>query len=265
MSIKRIILFFAFFVAANFLFAQSDFDANALLAPRKGTQTLVNDFAGILTAEQTATLERKLVALDDSTSTQITVVTVPTLNGNEIADFANNLGRAWGVGGKQNNNGVVFLISVNDRKVSIAPGYGLEGSLTDATASNIIQDVVVPNFRGNDYYRGISEGTDAIMQAVRGTYNTPRERSSGGKGGSILPFILIVIVIIIIMSRNNRGGGSFMSRRGARGFMGPMIFPTGGWTGGGGGGGWTGGGGSSGGFGGFGGGSFGGGGASGSW
>ncbi|MDB5201720.1 MAG: methanol dehydrogenase [Ferruginibacter sp.] len=245
-------------------FAQP-FKADDLLTPRTGVQTLVNDFANILTPDQRQALENKLVAFDDSSSTQIAVVIVPSLDGNDISEFNTKLGRAWGVGGKEFSNGVILLISKDDRKLNIATGYGVEGALPDITASHIIQDVIVPNFKGNDYYRGIDEGTDAIIKAVRGEYNTPRPAKKIG-GKSILPFIIIIIIILLFSSRGGGNNGTFMSRRGSRGlaetiFWGSML---GGGRGGGGGfgGGGSGGGG---GFGGFGGGSFGGGGASGSW
>ncbi|MEP6712817.1 MAG: TPM domain-containing protein [Ferruginibacter sp.] len=251
-------------------FCQTGFDVKELLKPRTGKQELVNDYANILTADQKQALENKLVAFDDSTSTQIAVVIVPNLNGNDVGDFNTELGRAWGVGGKEFNNGVVLLISKEDHKLNIATGYGVEGALPDVTAGEIINEIIVPNFKGNDFYRGIDEGTDAIMQAVQGKYHTARARSSSGSGLPIGKIIFIIIIIIFLIARSGGGGsgGSFMSRRGAA----PWLLASmlggggrGGW-GGGGGGGWSGGGGgSSGGFGGFGGGGFGGGGASGSW
>jgi uncharacterized protein len=246
------------------VFAQQSFDADALLKPRTGKQQLVNDFTNTLTQDQEQTLENKLVRLDDSTFTQIAVVIVPTLNGKDIADYALALGRAWGVGNKKNNSGVVLLIAKQDRKINISPGYGLEGALTDLEASSIIEDVIAPIFRQDDYYGGINAGVDAIVNAVKGEYNTKRDRSSGGSGVPRLLFIIIVIVVLMAMSSGGKGGGgTFMSRRGSRGFGGPFIFPGG--FGGGSGGGFGGGGGGGGGFGGFGGGSFGGGGASGGW
>ncbi len=221
---------------------------------------LVNDFAGILSAEQKEELENKLVAYDDSTSNQIAVVIVSSLDGYEPVDYAVKLGREWGIGNKEFNNGVVFLIAKNDRKVFIAPGYGLEGALPDITCKQIVEAEVVPNFKENDFYRGIDEGTDAIMQAAAGEYEPPHGYANRGKGsgGSILGLIIIIFIILFIISRINRGGGgSFMSRRGST----IWWFPTGGS-----GGGWSGGGSSGGGgFGGFGGGSFGGGGGGGSW
>ncbi|MEO6490297.1 MAG: TPM domain-containing protein, partial [Ferruginibacter sp.] len=225
---------------------------------------LVNDYTSTLTADQRQTLENKLVGIDDSTSTQIAVVIVPSLDGYDVADAATELGTSWGVGGKK-NNGVVLLIGKNDRKLNISPGYGLEGGLTDITASHIIQDVIVPNFKGEDYYRGIDEGTDAIIKAVKGEYSAPRKAKSPVQGYGKLIFIIIIILFLLISRGGGGRKGGFMSRRGYRGLVGPMIF--GNLLGGGSSGGGWGGGGSSGGggFGGFGGGSFGGGGASGSW
>ena len=218
---------------------------------------LVNDFAGVLTEDQKQTLERKLVSLDDSTFTQIAVVIVTSLDGYDVADAAIELGRSWGVGNKKTNSGVVLLISKNDRKLNISPGYGLEGALTDAESNDIIQGIIRPNFKGEDYYRGIDQGTDAIIKAVKGQYSNPRAARTKGSGGGKLIFIIIIILFLLFAGR---GGGG--------GIIGPMILGNmlGGGSGRGGGGGWGGGGSSGGGgFGGFGGGSFGGGGSSGSW
>lgn len=225
---------------------------------------LVNDYANILTADQKQALETKLYQFDDTTSNQVAVVIVSRLDGMDVADAAIEIGRSWGVGGKKNNNGVILLISVEDRKLNISPGYGLEKSLPDLTCQQIIKNIIVPNFKGSDYYRGIDEGTDAIIQATKGEFKAPKNYNRKGKPFSIgkIIFIIIIIVVFMSISSGGRGGGGFMSRRGYRGFGGgPIFFPGGGGGGFGGGGG----GGSSGGFGGFGGGSFGGGGSSGSW
>ncbi len=243
----------------------------AQLPERPNPPMLVNDFTGTLTAQQVASLEKKLVTLDDNTSTQIAVVIVPSVNGRTIADYNVELLRKWGVGSQKNNNGVILLIAKDDRTLDITVGYGLEGALTDATARQIIDDIIVPNFKGSDYYRGIDEGTDAIVKAVNGEYKTVRKKSIGtGSGGGALAIIVIIIIIFIFSRGGGGGGGTFMSRRGQTGIADAILWSTllgggrgGGWSGGGGGGGWSGGGG--GGFGGFGGGSGGGGGASGSW
>ena len=226
---------------------------------------LVNDFTGTLTADQAEALNRKLYQFDDSTSTQIAVVIVNTTGGMDVADYALEVGRKWGIGQKGNNNGVILLIAKDDRKLNISPGYGLEKALPDVTCKQIIDYTIVPNFKGNDYYRGVEEGTDAIMQAVKGEYTAPEGyNQSKGRGGGLgrIIFIIVIIIIFLAISGGKGGGGGFMSRRGfAAWTIGNML------SGGGGGSGWSGGGGGSsgGGFGGFGGGSFGGGGASGSW
>lgn len=241
-------------------FSQEAFDPEKLIREKPPTQ-LVNDYTNTLTADQRQALENKLVAFDDSTSTQIAVVIIPSLNGNDISDYNVRLGRAWGVGGKEFSNGIVLLIAKGDRKLNVATGYGVEGALPDITSKHIIDNVIVPNFKGDDYYRGIEEGTDAIIKAVKGEYSTPRQYGKKGTSTGRIIFIIIMIIIFLAVSGGKGGGGSFMSRRGfAAWTIGNML------SGGGRGGGWSGGGGgSSGGFGGFGGGSFGGGGASGSW
>ena len=264
-SMTKLLHIFFLLLLPVVIFSQSNFDAESLLNPRTGKQQLVNDFAGILTAGQKEALEEKLVKFDDSTSTQIVVVTVPGLSGYDVSDYAVKLGRAWGVGGKEFNNGVVLLISTEpgNRRLTISTGYGVEGALPDVTASHIINEVIVPYFKGNDYYGGIDGGIDAIIKATRGEYAAPAGYHKGKKLSSRTIFFLIIVIIIFLslISRGG-GGGSFMSWRGYRGFAAPFIFPIGG-----GGSGWSGGGGSSGGggVGGVGGGSFGGGGASGSW
>ncbi|MBZ4190429.1 TPM domain-containing protein [Niabella beijingensis] len=229
---------------------------------------LVNDFTGrFLTPEQAQTLERKLVAYDDSTSNQIAVVIVDDLKGYSRDDYAIALGRKWGVGGqKQFNNGVVILVNAGpkDRGLFIATGYGLEGAITDLIADQIIQQIIIPDFKLGDNYRGLDEGTDALIQAAAGRFKAPegyRDRGKGPGVGTVIVLVIVIIIFISFMSRGGGGGGGYVSRRGYRG-GGGWIIP-GGWSGGGGGG-WSGGGGG-GGFGGFGGGGFGGGGAGGSW
>ncbi len=232
---------------------------------------LVNDYAKVLSADQLEALERKLVAYDDSTSTQIVVVTVPSINGASVEDYALKILRDWGVGNKKTNNGVVLVAAIQDRKITIQTGYGMEGSITDLLAKTIIDREIVPNFRTQNYYRGFDEATDAIILAAAGKYKAPdnyTNRKSKG-GGSILGVVLIFLIILFILSRTGggKGGGGMMSRKGilpwllVDSFLNSGRGGGGGWTGGGGGG-WSGGGG---GFGGFGGGSGGGGGASGSW
>jgi uncharacterized protein len=239
---------------------------------RPSPPKLVNDYVGVLTTDQQQHLEQKLVAYDDSTSIQVVVAIVKTLDDYDPVDYAVKLGREWGVGNKKTNNGVIFLMSMQEgkRAVFIAPGYGLEGALPDITCKQIIENEVIPQFRQDNYFRGINEGIDAIIQASRGEYKAPegyRDRGNKGKGGSGGFIFIIILLIIFLILRRGGGGpkGGMMSRRGYGGIGAlPFLF----FPGGGGGGsssGWSGGGSSGGGFGGFGGGSFGGGGAGGNW
>lgn len=240
--------------------------------PRPDPPRLVNDAAGLLTADQAASLESKLVAYDDTTSNQIAVVIVPTLNGLEPVDYATELGRNWGVGGAEFNNGIIILISTGQgegekRKVFIAPGYGLEGAIPDITAKQIVEREMIPNLQAGNYYRAIDEATSALIRAAAGEYKAPAGyRDRGGEGGIPIGLIILMVVILVLFigrrGGGGRGGGGMMSRRGYRGWNNapPIIF----FPGGSGGGGWGGGGGG-GGFGGFGGGGFGGGGAGGDW
>ena len=264
---KKILLIIASIVLFLSAFSQQGqpFAIDKVINTPPNPAKLVNDYANTLTADQAHSLENKLISFDDSTTNQIIVVIVPNLNGKDVADAAIELGRNWGVGGKKNNNGVVLLISIEDRKLNISPGYGLEKSLPDVVCQQIIDNYIKPNFKGNDFYGGINQGTDAIIQATKGEFKADanyNKKGSGSSGiGKIAFFIIIIIVFLAISSGGGRGGGSFMSSGGAF-LLGSML---GGGGRGGGFGGGGGGGGSSGGFGGFGGGSFGGGGSSGSW
>lgn len=236
---------------------------------RPQPQQLVNDLVGILSADQKAALESKLVAYDDSTSNQVVVVIVATTNDYDPVDYAVKLGRAWGVGNKEFNNGVVLLVAKDDHKVFIAPGYGLEGALPDITCKAIVDNEILPNFRSNDFYQGIDKGTTALIKAAAGEYKAPAgyHKSSSGSGKGIGAGLLILFIIILILVVKGGGGGSGSGGYRNSSGIGPFLLGTllgGGFGGGGGsrGGGSSGGGG---GFGGFGGGSFGGGGAGGSW
>jgi uncharacterized protein len=215
----------------------------------------VHDEAHILSSQTKAMLESILQAERDSTSNQIAILIVPTLNGESIEDFSLRVAEKWQPGKKEKDNGVLLLISKDDRLMRIETGYGLEGALTDAIASRIIRNEIAPRFRTGDYDGGVHAGVMAIIQAIKGEYvnedPAPRKRNSKG---SPLATILILILIVILASRGRRGGGRGGNWSSGRGWMGPI----GGF--GGSGGGFGGGGGSFGGGGGF-----GGGGSSGSW
>ncbi len=238
-----------------------------VIPARPNPPKLVNDFAEKLTPEQEHALEIKLVAYNDSTSSQVTIVTIGSLNGYDIAEYALALGRKWGVGGKQYNNGIIVLVSLEDRQARIEVGPGLEGAIPDITAKSIIDNAIVPNFRNENYYRGLDQATDLIIKAAAGEYKAPQgygKKSGKGIGAGAIIFIL-ALIFLFIGRGGGKGKGGMMSRRGysdvgAAWIIGSLLGGSGR-----GGGGFSGGGGGGGGFGGFGGGSFGGGGASGSW
>jgi len=235
---------------------------------------LVNDFAGMLKAEEIRALEQKLVAFNDSTSTQIAIVIVPSLGGYDKTDYAQQLGEKWGVGQKGLNNGVLILVkskTADSRgEVRITTGYGVEGPIPDLTCSEIVDREILPAFRNGDYYGGLNNATNTLMSLARREFSAAdygqRAKKSTGKS---IPFGLLIFIVFIIISMISRGSGGSNKHISTRGLpfwmlMGMMNSGRGsggswgGFSGGGGGGG-------GGGFGGFGGGSFGGGGAGGSW
>ena len=250
---------FLFVLALSGMIAHAQFDI-----PKKPSfQTSVYDYEDILNPSQEKQLEEKLIKYSDSTSTQIVVVTIPTLKGEDIGVLATNWAHKWGIGQENEDNGMIILLSKNDREISIRSGYGIEDRMTAGITGEIIRNVITPYFKVDNYFEGLDKGADAIFEVLKGKYKGSRKESNNP-----LPFILIVIFIIILLvlaSRGNKGGGNF---RGGGGLdLGDIIILSSlGRSGGGFGGGGSFGGGSSGGFGGgFGGGGFSGGGASGSW
>jgi uncharacterized protein len=245
----------------------TDNGATTAIPDKPNPPRLVNDFVGILSSTERAQLEQKLRAYNDSTSTQITIVIVKTTEPYPIGDFAFQVGRKWGIGQKDKNNGLVLAWATQTRKIFIAPGYGLEGAIPDAIAKRIITNTIVPAFKQEQYYQGLDDATTEIIQRAKGEYKgNPDSNTGDSDGGSgIFIALIIFLIIIFIIARRNRGGGGGNNRNRGGGWGGPIFLPTPGW-GSSGGGGWSGGGGSSGGgFGGFGGGSFGGGGAGGDY
>jgi uncharacterized protein len=255
------VLTIVFFLQA-LLFANNTYAQNIIAKPNP--TTLVTDVAGVLSAEQKQALEKKLVAIDDSSSNQIAVVIIPSLDGYPKEEYANKLLREWGIGSKK-NNGVLLLISINDRQIWIEVGYGLEGAIPDITALNIIDNDIKPAFKAGNYYEGIDQATDNIAKAAVGEYKVAKAKKTRSKSKGSGGLFLIILIIIFVVLRNGRGGGG--SNIGGGGFSdvatGMLLGSLLGGGGRHGGGGWGDGGG--GGFGGFGGGSSGGGGAGGSW
>ena len=242
----------------------------AQVPPRPNPPRLVNDFAGILGDCQW--LEDSLERIAMETSNQICVVTMDDLGGYDKAMMAYSIGQQWGVGNKENRNGVVILIKPKtaDSKgeAFIATGYGLEGAITDATSTRIVNQEMIPHFKENDYLGGVWAGAKVVRDLATGEYNE-EDYVNGDDGDALLGLILFIVILaffLYLAHKSNQSGGNNRRNNGDTGtWGGPIIFTTGSdwgrggssWGGGGsfGGGGW----------GGFGGGSFGGGGGGGSW
>jgi uncharacterized protein len=220
-----------------------------------------NDYAGVVSPGAAERFNEQLAQFERETSNQIVVAVWRTMpSQSSIEDFTQRTFQAWQIGQKGRNNGAVFFVFVDDHRMRIQPGYGLEGALPDITCNEIIRDAVAPRFRANDFEGGLSAGIDLIFKAVRGEYKgsgkTVRESgSSQNNPAGLLIFFFVLVIILLAMRASRRLGGYRYTGGG-----GPFV--SGNW--GSGGGGWSSGGG---GFSGFsgGGGSSGGGGASGSW
>lgn len=239
------------------------------------SSTLVTDYTGTLSSSEINALENKLVAFDDSTSSQIAVVIIKTLDGYEVAEYAVGIAEKWGIGRDGKDNGIMVLVAMDDRKMTIQTGYGMEGALPDAIAKRIIENDMKPAFKSGNYYEGLDKAADNIISYTKGEYTGERNNAKGEQFPYWIIFWVILIMVAIFLYRvrearqysrvnhigfwaawallnalQNKPGGKWRDFSSGRGSFG----------------GWSGGGGSSGGgFGGFGGGSFGGGGASGSW
>lgn len=242
------------------LFIWLPFTGNSQLTipQRPSNQTSVYDGAKLLSAQQFKRLEHKLITYSDTTSTQIVVATIPSLNGEYIGSYATEWAHKWGIGQKEDDNGILLLVAKNDRKIWIATGYGVEEKLTDYVSKTIIDQIITPHFKQGNYYRGLDNGTTAIFKVLDGTFKGSRKSDNDVSFLPILFFFIIFVIIIISFSKRGRNGGG--GRGGNRSSMGDSLLDViilsnmgrGGF-----------GGGSSGG--GFGGGGFGGGGAGGSW
>jgi len=222
----------------------------------------VVDDAHILPAESQAELTQKLAALEQANGDQLVVVTLPGLQGYDIADYGYRLGRAWGIGQKGKNNGALLIIAPTEKKVRVEAGYGLEPVLTDAVSSLIIQREMLPRFREGDYAGGTTAGVDAILNVLaeprqlaeaqaRAAAQEVRRPHRRADPGAVIVIIIIAVFVLSGLFRRGGGGGLLplllLSSLGGRGRDDD-------WGGGGDGGGFSGGGGS-----------FGGGGASGGW
>ena len=239
------------------------------IPPKPDFQTSVYDYAKLLNDSEKSALEEKLIKYSDSTTTQIVVITIDDLKNEDIGVLATNWAQTWGIGQAKEDNGVIILVSKNDRKISIRPGYGVEDRLVAGICGEIIRNVITPEFKTGSYYNGLDAGADAIFDVLKGKYKGSRVQDS--KEDSIVPilvFAFFFIIFLIIISNNKKGGNNGGNSGGGPSLLDIIILSNMGRSSGGFGGSSGGGfGGSSGGGfgGGFGGGGFSGGGASGGW
>jgi uncharacterized protein len=236
------------------------------------SERFVNDYAGVLNEQELADLEALVIAYDHETSVQIAMAIMTTLDGYPVKEYADQLGEKWGVGQGETDNGIVLVVSMEERKMSIATGYGVEAVLPDALCKRIIQNEITPEFKESRYFSGLKAGADAMILATKEEYQDQgggAQNNEGGaksnKEGSILPFILISLILIFVFGYKLLEARRY-SRMNHVGFWAAwaLMNPSSGSSGGS----WSSFSGGSGGFSGgssFGGGSFGGGGASGSW
>ena len=236
--------------------------ASAAVPQRPEPARFVNDLAGVFQAGQADSLENRLAAYSDSTSTQIVVLTVADLEGADASSFATEVGETWGVGSADFDNGVVILVKPkNDNgsgEVFIATGYGLEGAIPDAYAKRIINEIMIPNFIKDDYFAAVEGACDKIIRLADGE-EFVSSSSAGGEGGSMwIAVAFIVLILYLVFRRKGTGGtgngGSAGGTNGRSTSRKTTVIPTGGGFSGGSTPGRT-----------FGGGSFGGGGAGGKW
>lgn len=270
---KQVLSFIVF--AFLLLCSQVNYAQFDIPAKPKGTQqTAVYDYANILTAEQNKALEKKLINYSDTTSTQIVVITIPSLQGENIGTLGPKWGQTWGIGQKGKDNGVLVLLAAQERQIGIYPGYGAEVQITAGQGGELIRNRIIPEFKRGDYYAGLNEGVDGIMEMLAGTYQADKDARMDGDNeiGGLFCLLAIVALIVgtILFNKGKNNGGGPGNNSGHRGFLDDLtsmvILSNLGRSSGGGGFGGGGSFGGGGGFGGgFGGGGFSGGGSSGSW
>lgn len=269
MDIKKKI---QFSIITVFVLLSSSVFAQLNIPPKPVKQTSVYDEVGILSSSEKLHLEQKLIQYYDSTSTQVVVAIIPTLNGEEIALYATEWAHQWGIGQAKEDNGVFLLVVTEDRKLTIRTGYGVEHLLTDALSKRIISQIITPEFKAGSYFNGIDKGTDAIIQVLKGEFKSKDEKKQRGSNPPIFLIIIIIMIIIFAVSSKDHKSGPFNNKGNrnnttADSLLTAILLSSLGRSGGGSGGFGSSGGGFGGGFGGggFGGGGFGGGGASGGW
>ncbi len=159
----------------------------------------VVDEAGILSNTTKAKLNTILKNAEQNSTNQVVVVTLKSLQGNDISQYGYQLGRAWGIGQKKSNNGVLLIVAPNERKVRIEVGYGLEDTLTDAISSIIIQNDILPYFKKGDYDSGVLNGVKSILSVLKGTY---KKQKKATKKDKIAPFVFFSFIFFTIFAQS---------------------------------------------------------------
>lgn len=267
---KQILFFILFICSVQFIWSQYD------IPKKPDFQTSVYDYYKLFDASQKKYLEDKLVRYSDSTSTQIVLITIASSKGEDLPVLGAKWGHKWGIGQAKEDNGILILLAKEDRRIDISTGYGIEYRMTNRMTEQIINRVIIPQFKKGEFYNGLNAGTDAIFDALNGEFKGSRQSNSSSNEGFPIAFVILLFIIffIIMISLSKRKGGGnhdsfgggkrqeglspldiiILSRAGrSSGSFGSGSFGGGGFSGGGGFGG------------GFGGGGFGGGGAGGSW
>ncbi len=201
-------------VISLFLILLANLAYSLEVPPLKGR---VNDYADMISPKAETILEEKLKALEDTDSTQVVILTIPSLEGEAIEEYSIRVVDKWKLGQKGLDNGVLLLVSRNDRRVRIEVGYGLEGRLTDLLSGRIIDYVIVPQFKRGNFDEGFIEGVDAITAAVRGEYKAipKKEKEPENEGAKFFPFFILIVIIAMLGSR----------RRWLGGIVGAILFP----------------------------------------
>ncbi|MDA8572686.1 TPM domain-containing protein [Flavobacteriaceae bacterium] len=193
----------------TFLFVGQKSHAQFEIPPKPKLQTSVYDYVELLSANESKSLEEKLIRYADSTSTQIVLATINSTEGEYINYLATNWAHRWGIGQNNKDNGVFILLAKNDRKINISTGYGVEHLLTDKMCSRIIQKHFIPYFKKNQYAAGLNAGSDAIFEVLTGAYKAaPQQKTTDIPLGLMLFLVLVFIIFIAALSKRNNGNNS---------------------------------------------------------
>jgi uncharacterized protein len=203
-SIKSIITLSILFFVCN-VFSQDGFK----IREKPSEQTSVYDLGEVFTKSEKEYLEQKLIKYSDSTSTQVVIATIKTLNGDDIGLIGAEWLSKWGIGQKEKDNGILILLALEDRKIDIATGYGIEYLLTDLLSERIINRVMIPEFKKGSYFTGLDKGTTSIFEVLAGEYKGSRKKSEDFDPSFIIFIIILIIFFVLIFRGNkgNRGGG----------------------------------------------------------